>query len=54
VLHWSAKILLIPVKILGESYSFVIVESENDKQIAPSPTKGKGKRNQFFKKILGL
>ena len=48
ILHWSVKkkkIFWLPVKIQGDSYSFVIAESKYDNQIAPSPTnvKGKGK-----------
>ena len=33
----------LPVRIQGDSYSFVIAESEYDNQIAPSPTNVKEK-----------
>jgi len=39
ILHWSAKkktfFFWLPVKIQGDSNSFVIAESEYDNQIAP-------------------
>jgi len=41
--------VLLPLKNQGESYSFDIAESENDKQIALSPTKSKKERKRFLK-----
>ena len=37
------KVFLLQVKINGDSYSSNIAESENDNQIARSPTKVNGK-----------